>query len=196
MPSAKVLEQKKQQVTAISEKINSSVAGVLVDFKGTSVDDDTTLRADLRKSGVYYAVIKNTLLRRAFAGTALEDLSKVLEGTTAIAVSEDDCVASAKILSEFAGKHDSFSIKGGFLNGEVISLEKIDELAKLPSKEVLLATVAAVFQAPMASFARAIKAVAEKDSEEEAAPAAAEEAAPAAQEASAPAEETAAPAAE
>ena len=101
------------------------------------------------------------------------------------AKSNEDYVASAKILSEFAEKHENFSVKGGFLDGEVISLEKIDSLAKLPSKEVLLATVAAAFQAPMASFARAINAIVEKDGE--AAPAAdeapAEEAAPAAEEA-------------
>ena len=186
MPSAKVLEQKKQQVAELSEKLNSAVAGVLVDYKGTSVADDTVLRATLRNAGVDYAVVKNTLLTLAVKGTALEGLTSVLEGTTALAVSKDDCVASAKILSEFASKHENFSIKGGFLEGEVISLDKIDSLAKLPSREVLLATVAAAFQAPMASFARAVNAIVEKDGD----------AAPAAEEAAteAPAEE--APAAE
>ncbi|MBQ2371111.1 MAG: 50S ribosomal protein L10, partial [Muribaculaceae bacterium] len=120
---------------------------------------DTVLRANLRKAGVDYAVVKNTLLTLAVKGTALEGLTSVLEGTTALAVSKDDAVASAKILSEFAEKHENFSVKGGFLDGEVISLEKIDSLAKLPSKEVLLATVAAAFQAPMASFARAVNAI-------------------------------------
>lgn len=185
MPSAKVLEQKKQQVAEISEKLSSAVAGVIVDYKGITVADDTVLRADLRKAGVDYTVVKNTLLTLAVKGTALEGLTSVLEGTTALAVSKEDSVASAKILSEFADKHENFSIKGGFLDGEVISLEKIDSLAKLPSKDVLLATVAAAFQAPMASFARAINAIVEKDGE----------AAPAADEAAeAPAEE--APAAE
>lgn len=186
MPSAKVLEQKKQQVAELSEKLNSAVAGVIVDYKGTSVADDTVLRATLRNAGVDYTVVKNTLLTLAVKGTALEGLTSVLEGTTALAVSKDDCVASAKILSEFASKHENFSIKGGFLEGEVISLDKIDSLAKLPSREVLLATVAAAFQAPMASFARAVNAIVEKDGE----------AAPAAEEAAteAPAEE--APAAE
>ncbi len=193
MPSAKVLEQKKQQVSQISEKIGASLAGVLVDFNGTTVADDTKLRADLRKNDVYYAVVKNTLLKRAFAGTALESLSEVLEGTTAIAISATDYVAPAKILSEFAEKHKDFKVKGGFIDGEVISLDKVDELAKLPSKEVLLATVAAAFQAPMASFARAVKAISEK--EPEAAPAAEETAAPAEEAApaeAAPAEEPAA----
>lgn len=192
MPSAKVLEQKKQQVAELSEKLNSAVAGVIVDYKGINVADDTVLRANLRKAGVDYAVVKNTLLTLAVKGTALEGLTSVLEGTTALAVSKDDAVASAKILSEFAEKHENFSVKGGFLDGEVISLEKIDSLAKLPSKEVLLATVAAAFQAPMASFARAINAIVEKGDDAEAAPA--EESAPAAEEAAPVAEE--APAAE
>ena len=178
MPSAKVLEQKKQQVAELSEKLNGAVAGVLVDYKGITVADDTVLRANLRKAGVDYAVVKNTLLTLAVKGTALEGLTSVLEGTTALAVSKDDAVASAKILSEFADKHENFLIKGGFLEGEVISLDKIDSLAKLPSREVLLATVAAAFQAPMASFARAVNAIVEKDGEP-AAESAAEEAAPA-----------------
>ncbi len=191
MPSAKVLEQKKQQVATLSEKLEKAVAGVIVDYKGTTVADDTALRADLRKAGVDYAVVKNTLLTLALKGSPLEGLTSVLEGTTALAVSDEDCVASAKILSEFASKHDNFKIKGGFLEGEIISLEKIDSLAKLPSREVLLATVAAAFQAPMASFARAINAIVEKDGEPEAASA---EEAPA-EESAAPAED-AAPAAE
>ena len=179
MPSAKVLEQKKQQVADLSEKLSNAVAGVIVDYKGINVADDTALRANLRKAGVEYTVVKNTLLSLAVKGTDLEELTSVLEGTTALAVSKDDCVASAKILSEFAEKHENFSIKGGFLEGKVISLDKIDSLAKLPSREVLLATVAAAFQAPMASFARAVNAIVEKDGEAPAAEPAAEEAAPA-----------------
>ncbi len=192
MPSAKILEQKKQDVVNLSEKIDKSIAGVIVDYKGITVAEDTVLRAELRKAGVDYAVVKNTLLTLALKGTELEDLTRVLEGTTALAVSEDDCVASAKILSQFASKHENFTIKGGFLEGKVISLDKIDSLAKLPSREVLLATVAAAFQAPMASFARAVKAVAEKDGE--AVETSAPEAALAAEEA--PAVEETAPAAE
>lgn len=165
MPSAAVLEQKKQIVADLQSKVSNAVVGVIVDYKGTNVADDTKLRADLRAAGVDYSVVKNTLLRLAIKGTDLEPLSEVLQGTTAIAFSNEDYTASARILSEFAQKHDGFSIKGGFLDGEIVSLEKIDGLAKLPSKEVLLATVAAAFQAPTASFARAIKAIAEKDSE-------------------------------
>ena len=120
MASASILEAKKQQVAAISERLNGAVAGVIVDYKGTSVADDTALRAELRKAGVDYSVVKNTLLNIAIKGTELEELSGVLEGTTALATSAEDHVASARILSEFADKHDNFSIKGGFLDGKVI----------------------------------------------------------------------------
>ena len=193
MPSQVVLEAKKQQVVAISESIKSACAGVIVDYKGISVADDTTLRKELREAGVQYKVVKNTLLKLALDGTGLEGLDTILEGTTALAVSTDDYTASARILAKFADSHKTFAIKGGFLDGEVISLEKIDALAKLPTREVLLTQVACVFQAPMASFARVIKALAEKKAEGADAPAA-EEAAPAAEE-TAPAAE-AEPAAE
>jgi len=190
LPSAKVLEAKKAQVEIIKGKIDSAVAGILVDYKGITVADDTKLRADLRNAGVDYAVTKNTLLRIAVEGTKLAEMDDLFNGTTALAVSDSDYVAAAKILSEFAKTHENFTVKGGFIDGEPISLEKIDSLAKLPNKETLLATVVYAFQAPMAAFARAIQAVADK------AGAPAEEAAPAAEEAPAEAAAEEAPAAE
>ena len=187
MPSAQVLEAKKAQVAALKEKFDGAVAGVVVDYKGITVADDTKLRKELREAGVDYVVAKNTLIKLAIAGTALEAMSEVLEGTTALATSKEDYVAAAKILAKFAEKNDNFKIKSGFLDGELISLEKVDSLAKLPSKEQLLASVCMVFSAPMASFARAIQAIIDKGGEA-AAEEAAEEAAPAAE---APAEEAA-----
>lgn len=175
MPSAKVLEAKKAQVAALKEKFDGAVAGVVVDYKGITVEDDTKLRKELREAGVEYVVAKNTLIKLAIDGTALTAMNDVLEGTTAVATSKEDYVAAARILSKFAEKSETFKIKTGFLDGEVISLEKIDSLAKLPSKEQLLATVCRVFQAPMASFARAVQAIIDKDGE--AAPAAEEAAA-------------------
>ena len=180
-------------MAALKEKFDGAVAGVVVDYKGITVADDTKLRKELREAGVDYVVAKNTLIKLAIAGTALEAMNEVLEGTTALATSKADYVAAAKILAKFAEKNDNFKIKSGFLDGELISLEKIDSLAKLPSKEQLLASVCMVFQAPMASFARAIQAIIDKGGEapaEEAAAAEApaEEAAPAAE---APAEEAA-----
>ena len=170
MPSEKVLELKKQQVADLKERLDASIAGVVVDYKGISVEDDTKLRKELREAGVEYTVVKNTLLGRAIEGPSLADMSSVLEGTTAIATSKDDYIAAAKILNKYAEKSDSFSIKSGYLDGEVISLEKINSLAKLPSREVLLATVLNAFNAPIAAFARAVQAIVDKNGE--AAPAA------------------------
>ncbi len=165
MPSASVLEQKKQVVAQIADRISNSVAGVVVEFKGITVADDTAMRKELREAGVEYTVVKNTLLNIAIKDTSLEDMSKVLEGTTAIATSKDDYVAAARILNKYADKIESFNLKTGYLDGEVISTDKLKELATLPSREVLLSMVANVFSAPIASFARAIQAIVDKDGE-------------------------------
>lgn len=173
MPSVQVLEQKKQVVADLVERLNGSCAGVIVDYKGINVVDDTKLRKELREAGVDYTVVKNTLLKRAIAETELNGLDAVLEGTTAIATSADDYVAAARILSKFADTHKNFEIKNGFIDKEVIDVAKISGLAKLPSREILLANVLGAFQAPIAAFARAIQAIVDKDGApaEEAAPA-------------------------
>lgn len=165
LPNAKVLEQKQQLVAELSEKIAGSVAGVVVDYKGTTVADDTALRKELREAGIEYFVVKNRLLARAIEGTALEGMKEALEGTTALAVSKEDHVAAARILGKFAESHENFKLKTGYLEGKVIDLETLESLAKLPSREVLLATVLSAFQAPMASFARAVQAIVDKDGE-------------------------------
>ena len=165
MPNAKVLEQKKQLVAELKEKLDASIAGVVVNYSGTSVADDTALRKELRENNVNYFVVKNTLLARAIEGTELEGMKEVLEGTTAIALSNDDHTAAARILCKFAENHENFTVKAGFLDGKLTDLETIDTLAKLPSREVLLATVCNVFQAPIAAFARVIQAVVDKNGE-------------------------------
>ncbi len=172
MASEKVLEAKKQQVADLKARLDSSVAGVVVRYEGITVEDDTKLRKELREAGVQYTVVKNTLLHLAIEGTGLAGLDEVLSGTTAVATSADDYVAAARILCKFAESHENFTVKGGYLDGEVIGLDKIEALAKLPTREVLLATVANVLNAPIAAFARVIKAVAEKDGEAPAAEAA------------------------
>ena len=169
MPNAKVLEAKQAAVAALSAKIADSVAGVIVDYSGTSVADDTVLRKELREAGIDYSVVKNTLLGRAIEGTDLEEMKSCLEGTTAIAISKDDHTAAARILKKFADSHDNFKIKAGYLDGKAISVETVDSLAKLPTRDVLLATVLGAFQAPMASFARAVQAIVDKNGEGEAA---------------------------
>ena len=136
MPSAKVLEEKKAKVAALKERIGAAVAGIVVDYKGITVEDDTKLRKELREAGVHYTVAKNTLIRLAIDGTALSAMDDMLNGTTAIATSSEDYVAAAKILSKFAETHENFSVKTGYIDGEVISLDNIDSLAKLSSRKL------------------------------------------------------------
>ncbi len=199
MPSTVVLEKKKQQVAALSDRIKNSCAGIVVDYKGINVEDDTKLRRELREAGVEYTVVKNSILARAAEDAGLKIDNSVVEGTTAVATSVEDYVAAARILNKYAEGHDNFNIKTGYLDGEIIDDAKIVSLAKLPSREVLLATVCSVFNAPIAAFARGVQAIVDKGGVEACEPAAkeeapaeeapAEETAPAAEEA--PAEETA-----
>lgn len=165
LPNALVLEQKQKQVAELKEKISAAVTGVVVDYKGISVADDTKLRKELRESGVDYFVVKNTILGRAIEGTELEEMKSVLEGTTAIALSNEDYTAAARILCKFAETNESFTVKSGFLDGKVVDVATIESLAKLPTKEVLLATVCSAFQAPIAAFARAVQAIVDKEEE-------------------------------
>lgn len=165
LPNALVLEQKQKQVAELKEKISAAVTGVVVDYKGISVADDTKLRKELRESGVDYFVVKNTILGRAIEGTDLEEMKSVLEGTTAIALSNEDYTAAARILCKFAETNESFTVKSGFLDGKVVDVATIESLAKLPTKEVLLATVCSAFQAPIAAFARAVQAIVDKEEE-------------------------------
>ena len=191
MPSSVVLEKKKQQVAALSDRIKASCAGIIVDYKGINVEDDTKLRRELREAGVDYTVVKNSILARAAEDAGLKIDNSVVEGTTAVATSVEDYVAAARILNKYAEGHDNFNIKTGYLDGEIIDDAKIVSLAKLPSREVLLATVCSVFNAPIAAFARGVQAIVDKGGVEACEPEAKEEA-PAEE---APAEETA-PAAE
>jgi large subunit ribosomal protein L10 len=153
MPSEKILAQKQQLVNELAEKMKSAVSGVLVDYKGITVADDTKLRAELRKAGVYYAVKKNSIIGLAAKEAGLSELEKVLSGTTAIAISDNDLTGPAKILSKFA--EDSkigFSVKAGFIEGKAATGEEIKELAKLPSKEVLVAKFLGSMNAPISGF--------------------------------------------
>ena len=165
MPSQKVLEQKQQIVAELSERLSKSVAGVIVDYRGISVTDDTKLRKELREAGVDYTVVKNTLLKLAIKDTSLEGLGAVLDGTTAIATSAEDYVAAARILSKYADTSKTFTVKSGFLDGEVISVEKVTSLAKLPSREVLLAMQVGSLQGPTQKLAATLQAVVDKNNE-------------------------------
>ncbi len=166
MPSAAVLEQKKQIVSELTEKLKGACAGVIVDYKGISVEQDTALRKQLREAGVDYFVAKNTLLGLAADAAGLSDMKSVLEGTTAIALSTDDYISAAKILNKFAEEQkDFFAIKLGFLDGAVIPVEKVQYLAKLPSKEGLVAKALGSLKAPISNLVYALNAIKEKQEE-------------------------------
>ncbi len=153
LPSEKILQSKKEAVAALTEKMKGSVAGVLVDYKGINVADDTALRRELRQAGVHYAVYKNSMVRFAAKDAGLEDLTKVLEGTTAVAISESDPVAAAKIICKYAEKSKTvFNVKAGYVDGGVLDADEVQSLAKLPSREELVAKALAGFNAPITGF--------------------------------------------
>ena len=167
MPSESVLEQKKQFVADLAEKLKNAAGGVLVDYKGITVEDDTKLRKELREAGVDYFVVKNKLLKRACDIAGLEGLDDVLVGTTAIALSAEDIIVAPKILNEKAKSSDGkFSIKKGFVDGAVISKEEVEKYANLPSKETLLSQLVFMLQSPIQRFAIAINEIAKKNDEE------------------------------
>ncbi|MBQ4040068.1 MAG: 50S ribosomal protein L10 [Oscillospiraceae bacterium] len=163
MPNAKVLSEKQAIVAALTEKLQGSVAGVIVDYSGITVAEDTEMRRKLRENNVDYSVVKNTLLRFAINNSGLSELDSLLNGTTSLAVSADDPVAPAKIIKEYADKlNGRFEIKGGFMDGKVISLDEVNALASIPALPVLQAQVLGTMLAPISSFACVIKAIAEK----------------------------------
>ena len=176
MPSQSVLEQKKAIVAELSERLKSSITGVVVSYEGINTEDDTKLRKELRENDVKYTVVKNTLLSRACEEAGLDDIKPVLEGTTAIATSDSEYAAAARILCNYAKDHDNFKVKSAYLDGPVIDMDTIVALSKLPTREVLLANVLGAFQAPIASFARAVQAIVDKGGVEACAAEAAEEA--------------------
>ncbi len=164
MPNAKVLSEKQAIVAGLTEKLKGAAAGVLVDYSGITVAEDTELRRKLREEGVEYAVVKNTLLRFAVDNVGLNELDPLLNGTTSLAISMTDPVAPARLISESADKmKDHFEIKGGFMDGHVISMDEIKALAAIPALPVLQAQVLGTMLAPITSLAIVLKAIAEKD---------------------------------
>ena len=160
MPSEKVLEAKKAQVSELIEVLKGATTGVLVDYRGLTVEEDTKLRNDLRAAGVKYFVVKNTLLRLAANQTGLEELDSILHGPTALAVSED-AVAPAKVLADFAKGNETLEIKSGFMDGKVLSLDEIKTLAKTPSKETLIAKIMGSLNSPISGLARLLSTIAD-----------------------------------
>lgn len=152
------LEAKQQIVQALREKLNNSKSVVLTDYRGLKVSEITRLRAELRKAGVEFRVIKNTITSFAIQEIGLEDLGEHLKGPTAIAFGIEDPVAPAKILADFAKTHKNLKIKAGVVEGQVVGIEGVIALAELPPREVLLAKVVGMFQAPITSWVNVLQA--------------------------------------
>ena len=158
MPNAKALEEKKQLVADLVSKFKNAAGGVLVDYQGINVEQDTKMRTELREAGVDYFVFKNTLARLAVKECGFDELLPVLVKMTAIAVSENDPVAPAKILKAYADKIQTFNIKAGFVDGEVIDVEGVEKLATMPAKEELIAKILGSLQSPASGLANVINA--------------------------------------
>lgn len=165
---SKVMDKKKQVVSEIATKFRDSQSTLLVDYRGLDVAEVTELRKQLRDAGIEYKVYKNSMSRRAAAEVELSELDDILVGPTAIAFSNDDVVAPAKIINNFAKEHQNLEIKGGVIEGNIATLDQIKELADLPNYEGLLSMLLSVLQAPVRNFAYAAKAIAEQKEEQEA----------------------------
>ena len=165
MPSNAVLEAKKAKVEKLTEIIKNSVSGVLVDYKGITVEEDTKLRKELREAGVNYFVEKNTMLLRAFKECGIEGFEEALNGTTALAVSNDDQTAPARILGKFVEdtKNEKFKLKAGYIGSEVYDAAGVTALSKIPSKDTLLAMLVGSLQGPMQKLAATLQALADKE---------------------------------
>ena len=163
MPNAKVLSEKQAIVAELTEKIQKATAGVIVDYKGITVEEDTALRRECRESNVDYAVVKNTLLRFAVNNCNMSELGDVLNGTTSLAICNDDPVAPARVINDFAKKlNGKFEIKGGFMDGKVMPLSEVMALANIPPLPVLQAQVLGTMLAPISALACVLKQICEQ----------------------------------
>ncbi|HGD4785144.1 TPA: 50S ribosomal protein L10 [Streptococcus agalactiae] len=163
--SEAIIAKKAKQVELIAEKMKAAASIVVVDSRGLTVEQDTNLRRSLRESDVEFKVIKNSILTRAAEKAGLEDLKELFVGPSAVAFSNEDVIAPAKVISDFAKDAEALEIKGGSVDGKFTSVEEINALAKLPNKEGMLSMLLSVLQAPVRNIAYAVKAVAEKDEE-------------------------------
>ena len=154
MPNAKVLSEKQAIVDALVERIQGSDAGILIDYKGITVAEDTALRTELRKEEVEYTVVKNTLTRKALDKLGMNELDHVLNGTTSLATSEKDPIAPFRIISDYSKKlGDRFNIKAAYMEGKILNEAEIEEMAALPSKDALYAKVLGTMIAPITGLA-------------------------------------------
>lgn len=161
--STEAIKVKAEQVEAVKEKIGKAKSVVLVDYRGLTVAEDTAMRTELRKANVEYAVIKNRIMTRAFSAAGFDGLDGVLEGPTAVAISYDDAVAPAKIISDTAKKTNKLAFKGGIVEGQTMDAQGIAHLATIPSKDVLIAQMLGLLTSPMRSLAVAMSEIAKKN---------------------------------
>ena len=163
MPSQKILESKQEAVRVLAEKIKNAASGVLVKYEGITVEDDTKLRAELRRAGVEYCVMKNTLTGRACDEVGFVEMKQHLFGMTAIAISEQDPVAPAKILKNYADKIESFEIKAGFVDGGLLDAAGVEALASIPSKEQLIVKMLGSLMSPLYGLAYVLQGKIDKE---------------------------------
>ena len=163
MPNAKVLSEKQAIVEALVERINSASAGILVDYQGITVAEDTALRTEMRKDGVDYTVVKNTLTRIAIDKVGMSELDSVLNGSTSLATSSEDPIAPFRIISDYSKKlGDKFNVKAAFMEGKILSEQEIAELSTLTSKNDLYSKLAGSLNAIMGGLAVALSEVVEQ----------------------------------
>ena len=156
MASEKIINQKKEEVSKLAEKMKEAKIILLTDYRGINVADVTELRAELRKSNSEYKVIKNNITRRALAEAGIEGLDSLLEGPTAVIMNNEDYLETAKAIYNYSKDNDFYKIKGGVIDGKVMTAEEIITLAKLPSKETLLSMLAGALLANIQKFAVAV----------------------------------------
>ena len=159
MASEKIIAQKEKEVEELAAKIKEAKIVLLADYRGISVEQVTNLRADLRKSNSEYRVIKNNITRRALAKCEYEGLEDLLEGPTAVVMNNEDYLDAAKAIYNFAKDNDFYKIKGGIIEGKVMTAEEIITLAKLPSKETLIGMLAGALLGNISKLAVALDAV-------------------------------------
>ena len=159
------VEIKKPVVEEIKANLDGAQTAVVVDYRGLTVEQDTQLRKQLREAGVVYKVYKNTLVKRAIAGTEFEPMTEALEGPNAIAICKDDATAPARVLANFAKTADALELKCGVVEGTYYDATGIAAIASIPSRDELLAKFLGSIQSPITNFARVIKQIAEKNEE-------------------------------
>lgn len=159
MPSDKILKEKQEEVVALAEKIKSSKLVLLTDYRGINVEDVTKLRKDLGKSNAEYSVIKNNITKRALETNNITELNSLLEGPTAVILSNEDYLEPSKTIYEYTKVNKNYQIKGGIIDGKVMFKEEIITLAKLPSREVLIAKLAGCLLANISKLAVALEQV-------------------------------------